>query len=140
MMSNKMKNCLLIYFIIIVIYKSPRASKSNYVKHLCLVVPLVSRLLCPYLVKAFRQRYVIPRHEGTWHSTPQADRFLPSLFQGHEGTSYSDTVHLGWSSSFLHLHTSGSASMPYFICRLFLPTLAMPMEKTSCIICLDKDQ
>ena len=30
------------------------------------------------------------------------------LFQGHGATLYSDTIHLGWSSSFLHLHTSGS--------------------------------
>ena len=62
------------------------------------------------------------------------------LFQDHGATLYSDTVHLGWSSSFLHLHLLGSPSMPYFICRLFSPTRAMLTEKTSCIICLDKDR
>ena len=63
-----------------VMYKSLRARKSNYVKRLCLVVPLVFRPYCPYLVKASRQRYAFPRREGTWHSNPQADRFRPSLY------------------------------------------------------------
>ena len=47
------------------------------------------------------------------------------LFQGHGATLYSDTIHLGRSSSFLHLRLSGSPSMPDFICRQILPTLAM---------------
>ena len=63
--------------------------------------------------------------------------FFLKLFQGHGATLYSDTNHLGQSSSVLHLHLSGSPSMPYSTCRLFLLILAMLTEKTSHILCLD---
>ena len=36
-------SCIHVIIVFTVMYKSLRASKSNYVKRLCLVVPLVSR-------------------------------------------------------------------------------------------------
>ena len=45
------------------------------------------------------------------------------------------SIHLGQFSSFLHLHTSGSPSIPYFICRLFYHTA---FATCITIICLNK--
>ena len=67
--------------VLCVMYKSLRASKGNYVKRLCLVVPLVPRLTVMSLFgKGFKTKVRVSPPWGHLAFHPQAYRFLPSLY------------------------------------------------------------
>ena len=82
-------------------------------------------LLLTFLTDSRSLNFTLQDFKTAVSSTIFIKLLILKLFQDHGATLYSDTIHLGRTASFLHLHLSGGPSMPDFTCRQFLLTLAM---------------